>query len=377
MASYTWNGSANDGNYNNPANWTPNGVPGAADTAIINTSAAATITVSQSDAVQALTVGKLDTLSVSTGETYTIGDAAATSTLSVAGTLSLNSTGYDSDLIVNASTVTLSGAGEILLGNGNDNNRIYTNTSGNQFVNVNDRIVGAGQLGAGTSLAFINDASGVVDANASNQMIVNTGSLTASNAGLFEATGGGGLVLQTAVNDGTAGRIEASGAEVFLNGATILGGTLGSTSGFSVQVESPSGLDGTANAVTNAGSLVVDTGETLSVLGTLNNTGVLSLQSTGYDSDVIFGVTGTLTSTATLTGSGHVVLGDANGGNRLYGGNAGDTLVNLNNTISGSGTLGAGQLIVVNDGTNADFGGAVAILTGVRYQGDANQTATV
>ena len=362
MAAYTWNGSAKDGNYNNPANWTPNGVPGASDTATINTSTASTITVSTNDAVQALTLGKLDTLAISSGETYTVGNAAATSTLSVAGTLSLNSNGYDSDLVVNATSLTLNGAGEILLGNGNDNNRIVAGTAGDLLVNVNDRIVGAGQIGAGGSLGFTNQAGGIVNANASNQLVINTGSLTATNAGIFEATaGGGGLVLQTAVNDGTTGRIAASGAEVFLNGATILGGTLSSTAGFSVQVETNSALDGTANKVTNAGSLVVDSGETLSVLGTLNNTGVLSLQSTGYDSDVAFGVTGTLTSTVTLTGGGQVVLGDANANNRLYGGNANDTLVNLNNTISGSGTIGANQLNLVNDGTISATGTSNAL----------------
>ncbi len=364
MSAYTWNGSANDGNYNNPANWTPNGVPGAGDTATINTSTASVITELQDDSVQALTLGKLDTLAISTGETYTVGNAAASSTLAVAGTLSLNSTGYDTALVVDATTLTLNGGGEVLLGNanGSNSNLILAGAAGDVLANVSDKIVGAGEIGDGTALGFTNAAAGIVDANVSNQLVINTGSVTASNAGLFEATaGGGGLVLQTAVNNATSGRIAASGAEVYLNGATILGGTLSSTAGYSVQVVSTSALDGTANEVTNAGSLVVDTGQTLSVLGTLNNTGVLSLQSTGYNSDVIFGVGGTLTSTVTLTGSGHVVLGDGDSSNRLYGGNAGDTLVNLNNTISGSGTIGAGQLKLVNDGTISATGTANAL----------------
>ncbi len=361
MTAYTWTGAAGDGSFNTAANWSPNGVPGAADTVTINTNAASTITVATGDAVQALTLGKLDTLAVSTGETLTIGSSAA-STLSIAGTLSLNSTAYNSALVIGGPTITLNGAGTILLGNADDSNIIVAGTAGDQFVNVNDKIVGAGQIGAGSALAFVNDAGGVVDASASNQLIINTGSLTASNAGIFEATkGSGGLVLQTAINDGTTGKIEASGGNVLLNGATILGGTLSSTAGSSVQVETSSGLDGTAHAVTNAGSLVVNTGETLSVLGTLNNTGVLSLQSTAYNSDVVFGTAGTLTSTVTLTGGGSIVLGDADAADRLYGGNAGDTLVNLNNTISGSGTIGAGQLNLVNDGTISATGSANAL----------------
>ena len=361
MTAYTWTGAAGDGSFNTAANWSPNGVPGAADTVTISTSAASTITVATGDAVQALTLGRLDTLAVSTGETLTIGSSAA-STLSVAGTLSLNSTAYSSALVIGGPTVTLNGAGTILLGNADDSNIIVAGTAGDQFVNVNDKIVGAGQIGAGSALAFTNDTGGLVDASASNQLIINTGSLTSVNAGIFEATkGSGGLVLQTAINDGTTGKIEASGGNVLLNGATILGGTLSSTAGSSVQVETSSGLDGTAHAVTNAGSFVVNTGETLSVLGTLNNTGVLSLQSTAYNSDVVFGTAGTLTSTVTLTGGGSIVLGDADAADRLYGGNAGDTLVNLNNTISGSGTIGAGQLNLVNDGTISATGSANAL----------------
>ena len=99
-------------------------------------------------------------------------------------------------------------------------------------------------------------------------------------------------------------------------------------------------LEGTAQAVTNAGSFVLATNSTLSLLGTLNNTGVLSLQSTYYVSDLVIGPTGTTPGTSTLTGGGQVVLGDADSNNRIYGAVAGDTLVNLNNTISGSGTIG-------------------------------------
>ena len=366
MTAYTWTGAAGDGNFNTPGNWSPAGVPGAADTVTISTSASSTITVPTNDAVQALTLGKLDTLAVSTGETFTVGNGSAASTLAVAGTLSLNSTGYASALVVDATKLTLSGLGTILMGNGAANNLILAGAAGDLLSNTNDKIMGAGQLGDGTALGFTNAAAGIVDANVSGQLVINTGSVTATNAGVFEATaGGGGLVLQTAVNNGTAGSIEANGAEVFLNGATILGGTLSSTSGFSVQVQTNSALNGTANAVTNAGSLVVNPSETLSVLGTLNNTGVLSLQSNGYDADVVFGATGTLTSTVTLTGGGNVVLGDLVANNRLYGGNAGDTLVNLNNVISGSGTIGAGQLILVNDGTISATGtnNALAIQT--------------
>ncbi len=361
MATITWTGAAGDGNYNNPVNWSPQQVPGAVDTAVINTASPTTITAGN-DSIQGLSLNKNVTLAVSTGTSLTVGSGTGTTTVANAGTIALNSTYYDSDLIINAAKVTLNGGGTVLLGNGDDNNRIVASAAGDQLVNANNTIVGAGQIGAGTSLAFTNQASGIVDANASNQLVVNTGTATAVNAGLFESTAGsGGLVLQTAINDGTAGRIAANGGTVLLNGATIEGGTLSSAAGSSIQVVSTSTLDGTANQVTNAGSLVVNTGETLSVLGTVNNTGVLSLQSTYYDSDLVFGPGGSTPGTATLTGGGSVVLGDADSNNRIYGAIAGDTLVNLNNTISGSGTIGAGQLNLVNDGTISATGTSNAL----------------
>ncbi len=267
MANYSWNGSANDGNYNNPANWTPDGVPGTADTATTNTSAAATITVSQNDAVQALSVGKLDTLAVSSGETYTVGNAAASSTLSVAGTLSLNSTGYDSALIVDATTLTLNGAGKVLLGDGNDNDIIVAGSVGDVLVNVNDTIVGAGQIG------------------------------------LLTSTGTGQLST---------------------NGQTT--------------------LDGSAQQVSLAGTLEVASGETITLLGTINNKGIIGLNSSGYDSDLIVA-----SPTVTLTGSGTLALTDYTGSNGIYGAATSNVLVNVNNTIEGSGQLGAGQLTLVND----------------------------
>ena len=364
MATITWTGAAGDGNYDNPANWSPQQVPTATDTAVINTAAKTTITISQNDAVQALSLNKNVTLAVSTGDSLTIGNAGtASSTLTNAGTISLNSSYYDSDLIIGGPKVTLTGGGSIVMGNQNDSNRIIAATAGNQLINVNNTIVGAGTIGNGGALAFTNQAAGIVDANASNQLFINTGSLVTSNAGLFEATaGGGGLVIQSVVNDGTAGRILASGAEVFLSGATIMGGTLTSSAGFSIQDSGNATLDGTAQSVTNAGSLVVNTGETLSVLGTLNNTGIVSLQSSYYDSDLTFGPAGSTPGTATLTGGGSVVLGDANSSDRIYGAIAGDTLVNLNNTISGSGSIGVGQLNLVNDGTISATGTANALL---------------
>jgi hypothetical protein len=60
----------------------------------------------------------------------------------------------------------------------------------------------------------------------------------------------------------------------------------------------------------------------------------------------------------TLSGGGHVVLSD-NGGNVIFGTASDVVLTNADNTISGAGEIGGGQLMLVNqgiivaDGTNA------------------------
>ncbi len=91
------------------------------------------------------------------------------------------------------------------------------------------------------------------------------------------------------------------------------------------------------------GILSVGNNTALSVAGTFKNVGQIKLNSVGNTTDFIIGAGG-----ATLTGAGKVILGDASGANRLYGVTAGTVLTNFDNTISGGGTFGAGQLTLVN-----------------------------
>ena len=66
----------------------------------------------------------------------------------------------------------------------------------------------------------------------------------------------------------------------------------------------------------------------------------------------------------TLTGGGKVVL-SADTHNRIVGNGPGETLSNVNNTIAGAGTIGGGQLALVNSGTiNANTAAALTIDTG-------------
>ncbi len=342
MASITWTGAAGDNNYNNPANWSPMQVPGSGDTVTISTAAATAIGISGTDAVAGLTTNNKVTLNLSNNSTYTIGSGASAATFANSGTFALNSTNSNTDFVVGGAKLTLSGTGTILLGN-NGNNRIYGAAAGDQLINTSNVIAGGGQLGAG-QLKFTNGASGTVDANLPTALIINTGTNTVTNSGLLEATAGGALAIQSTVNDGTTGHVTANGGTVYLQGATLQGGTLSTGSGgeIAVQYNNSGALDGTTNAVTNTGTFAIQNNGTLSLLGSIVNQGQIDLQSTNATTELFIA-----SPTVTLSGGGTVALTD-NGNNYIFGTAGTNVLDNVDNTIEGSGQLGYGSLTLIN-----------------------------
>jgi len=74
----------------------------------------------------------------------------------------------------------------------------------------------------------------------------------------------------------------------------------------------------------------------------VDNTGTISLENGAHLEFVQHG--------ATLEGGGMVLLSDS-ADNLIFGSDAGVTLTNVDNTISGAGQLGDGQLTLINEGT--------------------------
>ncbi len=363
MAAITWTGAAGDGNFNNPANWSPAQVPGASDTVTISPHAATLINISTPDAVQSLKDSATVTLSINDGASLTVGNSTTkNAALTNAGTIELNNNNYTTSLVIGGPEVTLSGAGTILMGTGGGNYIIGAAAS-DVLNNTGNLIEGAGQLGGG-SLTYINGAGAIVDATDGNYLVLNTGANVVTNAGLLEATAGGGLVIQSSVAN-TGGHITAAGANVYLqSGADIAGGTLTSTGASEIAVSNTATLDGTTNALTNLGLVAITDGTTLSLLGSIVNAGQIALENNNYFTDLVIGPGGTKPGTVTLSGSGTIALGTGTG-NRIYGAIAGDTLVNMGNTIAGAGQLGAGQLTLINHGTiDATDGNALYLNTG-------------
>jgi hypothetical protein len=165
----------------------------------------------------------------------------------------------------------------------------------------------------------------------------------------------------------------ADGGNVYLQGGTLIGGTLNSAAGASINVQSyqTGGLVGTSHAVTNLGSVTVSNQGTLDISGAIINDGTIALQSGNQNTDLV------VTSTAaTLTGGGTITLSD-NPGNRIYGAVGTDVLDNVNNLIEGAGQLGAGQLTLQNHGTiDATGTNALVLSTGSTMVNQALMEAT-
>jgi hypothetical protein len=177
-----------------------------------------------------------------------------------------------------------------------------------------------------------------------------------TNAGILESTSTGGLVLEgIAITTAASGVIGAFGAgsTVTLTGsgfgagsttanASVSGGTLETGSGGEILVYDGVTLDGSnGHTVTNTGSVAVVAGDTVNLLGTINNTGTIALNNNSYMIVDTGGVT--------LAGSGNVTLSDSVAGGNIVGNGANTTLTNQS-TISGGGTIGGNGLLLNNQG---------------------------
>ena len=97
--------------------------------------------------------------------------------------------------------------------------------------------------------------------------------------------------------------------------------------------------------VDNAATMTIGNGALLPLSGTIVNTGTIALNSTGDETDLQLIEQG-----VTLEGGGKILLSDSDA-NIISGTSSGVTLNNEDNTISGAGQLGNGELTLTNAGT--------------------------
>ncbi len=213
----------------------------------------------------------------------------------------LDSTPAGGTLVVDG-PVDLNGTGAVTLDGGDAAIVGAAGVSGNALDNFST-ISGAGNIG-GNGLKLDNESIGTIDADAGGQTLsIDTGAKTIGNAGLLEATNGGDLAIG-----------DPSAAGTINNSNSITAG------------------DGSVIAFANE---------------TVVNTGTISLDGSVAAAEMI--IHGSLTlqgGDGTSTGPGEVTL---SGTSEIVSDLNPATLTNVDNTISGSGTIGDQYLTLQND----------------------------
>ena len=282
-------------------------------------------------------------VTIDTGSNVTLNNAVSlqvADTLTVNGTLHLNSVGNTTNLIINSATTTFDGSGKISISN-NTNNRIYGSPTTNTLVNK-ITIEGAGQIGVNS--ATINNQR-TITALYSNALKLDPGSGGLTNTGTLNAATGGLLQLGNGTFTNTGGTISAAtGSEIeLLSVAKIIGGTLTSTGTGFFESRTASTLDGLT--LSSGTEFRVPNASNGSLANTINNAGTFKMQSVGNVTDIIINA-----SAATLTSGGVIELSNYVN-NRIYGVSPSNHLTNTENTIRGSGLLGSNSLAFTNQGT--------------------------
>ena len=312
-----------------------------------------------------LVISALLTRALSVGDAE---DAAITSLVKAeargdsAGVISLitdNNGGENGTNIVLLGSTTFDGGGDVYMGGTSPWDDFLEGSyrsAGFTLTNVNETFSGAGSIG-NTSLGvgplkIVNEAHGVIDGdNATQQLVISTGGYTVANAGIMEGTAAGGLNIEAAVDN--TGTIRATaGGVVNLSGINIFGGILATLGSGVIDVNGSAGVIN----VDNTGRIALGDGDVLYVSGALVNSGTISLAGANHGANL------QLAGAVTLSGGGDIVLGGATPYADAIAGDfyaAGGTLVNVNNTISGGGSVGFGGIESNPLGVTNDAAGVI------------------
>jgi hypothetical protein len=313
--------------------------------------------------IDGLVLASTASLGIGNNQALTINTAntGGTSAITNSGTVTLGSTGNNTDLALAGAngTVNLTGSGVVQLSN-NANNRIYALNSG-MTLNNSSTIQGSGTIGTvGVAFASINNP-GTINANQSTALTLGGPII---NNGLLTATNGGNLILSgNSISNGVISAVGA-GSVVSLNSASITGANLLASGGGqfnatgAVSLAGTVGLNGALNVANNSAVGLAAPFGTMTL--NFGSAGALNLNSTGNNTDLILGgISGTVNI------NGPVNLSNS-AANRIYANNSGMTL-NNSGTIQGAGqvfSVGVSGTTVNNSGTISANGSAGMTLGG-------------
>jgi Ca2+-binding RTX toxin-like protein len=202
------------------------------------------------------------TLSIADGAIMPFGGSIHNS-----GTIELGSAGSATSLEVLFRGATLTGGGQVLLSD-NAQNVIFGGSADTVLNNVDNRISGAGQLGAG-QMVLIN--SGLIMASGLNSLVLDTGTHTITNSGVLESTSTGGMTVASTVEN--TGHLWANGGDLRLL-ADVTGDGSATIDGNATLTFSGAAHGSVAFHGEGAGTLVIAQAETAGSLA-----GILGLES--------------------------------------------------------------------------------------------------
>jgi len=361
-AQTTWIGATNS-NWFTSTNWDTNVVPNGITFDVIVGSPSPTL-VNGDVNINSLNVGAAGVVTLNSGQNFDFGGTAATTLINAgtintlnntdlqlarivnnSGSINVTNTGSLTDLEVTSDGATLTGGGTITLGGAFNSSRIMGVAGSPTLAIANQTLQGRGQIGANT-LTIINQANGLMDANSSGNLLTidpSAGGMT--NMGTMRASSGGVLQLNSGNFNNAGGLIEAqTGSTVRLTNSTIVGGTL-STSGTGL-ISVDTGTNSFLENLTIIGNMETQNNTDLGFSGTINNTGSISVTTSGSLTDIEIQTGG-----ATLTGGGTITLQGNFDSSRIMG-VSGSTLTIANQTIQGRGNIGADTIGIVNQTGN-------------------------
>ncbi|MGH9703548.1 MAG: beta strand repeat-containing protein, partial [Candidatus Acidiferrales bacterium] len=333
------------GNWNNPASWSTGVVPNSTSTNVCidngnNLNSVVTLNINAS-------VGNL---TVDSGDELIVGDNQS---LVVAGNISNDgliaiSAANNNTFLRIQGAVNLAGAGAVTLSTSGGGTAFINQLVANSVLtNEGSTIDGFGQIG-NNGLALVNQAGGIINANAAGKGLTITGVASVTNAGTLEANGGV-LQLSAATYNNLGGTITSNGSGStvqLLNSVVIQGGTLNENGGGDLETgaSNTATLDGVSQgSMTILGTYTLADNSSTIVSGTLVNSGTLQFKGAGNNTFL------RANGAVTLTGGGTVTLNTTGGGTAFINQNvANSTLTNVNNLIQGTGQIGNNGLALVN-----------------------------
>jgi fibronectin-binding autotransporter adhesin len=371
---FTWTGAAGDSNFNNPANWSPNGVPGSADKVTFPTgNLGTTPQVTAATAFAKLTFQSGAAAFTLSGSGITVGSLGITNS-------SVNTETIDNAVTLGAAQSWNASSGDLVLGGSVNNNGFLLTFTGSVGTTINGAISGGGGLtqnGTGTvTLAGNNTYTGVTTISTGTAQFAQANSLY---GGVTASWTPANIVVSSgatlALNVGGTNEFASTNVTTLLGDLAIVNNN-GLKSGSFIGFDTTNAAGGTftiagiiGNSIgTGGGSIglaklgsntLVLSGTNTYTGGTNISAGALNIQS----NNALGGAAGaaTVSSGAQLQLQGGISVGNPvtiNGSGLANDG----AIRNLggSNTLSGAITLGSNSLVGADSGTSLTMSGVIS-----------------